>query len=298
MSKNICFYHKADFDGKCSAAIVYQHFSDNYIKEPDVEFIGLNHGDIFPWEKIKNKIVFMVDFHLNSVDLMEKLNEEAELLIWIDHHKTSVNIENKLKEKNITIEGIRNIDYAACELTWKLLNPHIEIPYGVKLLGRYDIWDHRNDDVVLFQYGMRGYKYGLQHEFHGLPWVDLLGGYEVFVDYILEIGKTILFYQENKDKIGTRNCFELVFENLNFIAINNSHAGSMQFNSIWDESKYDAMMVFHLDDKKRWAFHMYTYKDGIDLSEIASRYGGGGHEGAAGFVIDYIPNEIKKQIFK
>ena len=67
MSK--CFYHSADFDGHCSGAIIKKKFDD-------VEMIGINYGDEFPWSDIKpDETVYMVDFSLQPFDLMIKLNK-------------------------------------------------------------------------------------------------------------------------------------------------------------------------------------------------------------------------------
>jgi nanoRNase/pAp phosphatase (c-di-AMP/oligoRNAs hydrolase) len=44
------------------------------------------------------------------------------------------------------------------------------------------------------------------------------------------------------------------------------------------------MMPFCFDGKQ-WTYSMYTLKD-INVSEIAKKYGGGGHKKAAGFQSD------------
>jgi nanoRNase/pAp phosphatase (c-di-AMP/oligoRNAs hydrolase) len=40
--------------------------------------------------------------------------------------------------------------------------------------------------------------------------------------------------------------------------------------------------------KNKWVVSLYTTKD-IDVSEIAKKYGGGGHKQAAGFTCDKLP---------
>ena len=42
----ICFYHKADLDGVCSAAIV-KHFV------PECELYGIDYGDEYPWDLVR-----------------------------------------------------------------------------------------------------------------------------------------------------------------------------------------------------------------------------------------------------
>ena len=71
-----CFYHRADMDGRCSGAIVKMEY-------PKCEMIGINYGDVFPWESIQQgEVVYMVDFCLQPFEDMERLNSLCEL-IWV-----------------------------------------------------------------------------------------------------------------------------------------------------------------------------------------------------------------------
>jgi hypothetical protein len=66
---DLCFYHKRDLDGHCSAAIVKNLY-------PNCELIGVDYGEIFQWDKIKTGVeVCMVDFSLPVKD-MRKLNKK------------------------------------------------------------------------------------------------------------------------------------------------------------------------------------------------------------------------------
>ena len=55
---------------------------------------------------------------------------------------------------------------------------------------------------------------------------------------------------------------------------------------------YDGAMCFHYL-KGKWSVSLYNDNSKVDVSAIAKSYKGGGHRGAAGFVIDDI-NEILK----
>lgn len=165
--KPICFYHKADLDGVCSAAIV-KHFV------PECELYGIDYGETFPWELAEyrassarevgdfKRTVYMVDFSLPAED-MRRLAEISKL-IWIDHHKTAIDAY-EATGPNPFIFGVRRTDLAACELCWWALgqnsradNEQIPTPEAVRLLGRYDVWDKDNPEwnkIMAFQYGCR-----------------------------------------------------------------------------------------------------------------------------------------------
>src|SRR5574340_1146574 len=143
-----CFYHSADLDGKCSAAIVKLTF-------PDVELIGINYGDPFPWDRIEGgETVFMVDFCLQPFEDMERLNSICHLT-WIDHHNTAI---EEARRRSFCVSGAERTEVgkAGCELTWEHCMRSVPLPKSVFWLGRYDVWDHHNHPGSLeFQYGMR-----------------------------------------------------------------------------------------------------------------------------------------------
>lgn len=191
----ICFYHKSDLDGVCSAAIV-KHFV------PDCELYGMEYGDEFPWhlvgcsaperdgkplgdwKSLEPRQVFMVDFSLKP-DEMKRLSEISDLC-WCDHHKSAIEGFGKWPY------GLQDTGHAACELTWAWFSrketgteadgwglmtfDFASIPEAVSLLGRYDAW--KKDDpeweskILPFQYGCRAIE-GIYDPTDG-HWTDLL----------------------------------------------------------------------------------------------------------------------------
>jgi len=96
---SLCFYHNADLDGLCSAAIV-KHF----VKNVNVDFYGINYGDAFPWDKIEDyDSIIMVDWTLQPFDELIKLANMKELTV-IDHHK-SVAEEYALRQDELRFMG-------------------------------------------------------------------------------------------------------------------------------------------------------------------------------------------------
>ena len=91
------------------------------------------------------------------------------------------------------------------------------------------------------------------------------------------------------DKWKMKFAAPIEWEELKFITLNNTKTGSTQFDSMWDEEKYDAVMVYFRNPQRKWEIHMYTQKEGIDVSEIAVKHGGGGHWNAAGCIIEELP---------
>ncbi len=277
-----CFYHSSDLDGHCSGAIV-KH------KYPDCEMIGINYGEEFPWETIQfSESVFMVDFSLQPFSEMQRLNSRCRLT-WIDHHKTA--IEEELKSSQV-IEGIREEGKAGCELAWEFLFPDEEMPVAVRLLGRYDVWDHSNKYVLPFQYGMR--QAVTKPDAWGNVWGKLLSDDHGMFDDIYHTGLVIHEYQaQQNEKYAKSAAFETTLDGLNLIAVNAMLTNSKIFDSVYDPVRHDAMCCFGWR-KGRWTVSLYSANpDQVDVSRIAKTRGGGGHPGAAGFQCDELPFALR-----
>jgi len=257
-------------DGHCSGAIVKK-------KYPECEMIGVDYNDTLDLDSIvSGERVFVVDFSF-SVEEMAALDTKAQLF-WIDHHKSAI---EKMEDYPRLINGIRKIGRAGCELTWEYLYPAGALPDTVWLLGRYDVWKHDEDERIMpFQYGMR------QHG-NTLPessiWVEYLRADALLISQIVKTGAIVLSYQNAQNAMYAKGMsYEAEFEGHRAIIINRAYGNSQLFDSVYDPEKHDIMIVFGVKPKE-FKYSIYSVKPEIDVSEIAKKYGGGGHAGAAGF---------------
>lgn len=279
-----CFYHSVDFDGKCSGAIVAK-------KHPGIELIGINYGDVFPWESIaKDELVYMVDFSLPHLE-MARLDERCEL-VWIDHHATAIN-DYTANSKLFRRAPVLQVGRSACELTWEYCFPGTPTPIAVTLIGRYDVWDLEAIPGILeFQYGIRSQK--------DPDWIFLLrksatprGHVFALIEEIKEKGRLILAYVKDSNEIYAKSSSHVIdFHGLKCIAINKNLANSQLFESVYDPAKHDAMIAYGWAGKQ-WKVSLYSDKKNIDAGKICKRFGGGGHHGAAGFLCCDLPFKLE-----
>lgn len=276
-----CFYH-TDLDGKCAGAIVYMFFKldRDYTKEIEeqCEFIPINYNDDFPFDKIiPNEQVVIVDFSLQKQGEFEKLKNITDKIIWIDHHKTAIE-----EYKDFDCVGVRRDGVAGCVLTWQFFYPRQEVPKIVDMLGAYDIWDFSKygESLNILQAGIRL----REHNPESSEWTKWLKG-EDFEDIIKE-GTIALQYRKNTWAGLIKSwSFFVEFEGYKAICCNAGSVSSQLFDSVKED--YDLMIPFVFDGKQ-WTISLYTKKD-IDCSEIAKKYGGGGHKKAAGFQCKELP---------
>ena len=276
-----CFYH-TDMDGKCAGAIVYWGQNPPN-KKYDLECIPINYKDDFPFDKIeKNEIVYIVDFSLQKDGEWEKLLEITKNIIWIDHHKTAIEKAPKEIQK---LPGIRMDGVAGCVLTWQYFHPNQKLPRIVELLGDYDIWAFKfGEDTNRLQAGIRLWEHDPEHP----NWSEWFKDYADMKQEI-EAGYCALKYRDNYYASIIKGwSFWAEFEGHKAICCNAGSVSSQLFDSVKED--YDLMIPFVFDGKQ-WTVSLYTKKD-IDCSEIAKKYGGGGHKQAAGFQCKELPFKI------
>lgn len=295
--KPICFYHSADLDGKCSAAIV------SYFLEGNVNLYGINYGQDFPWDLVNETTdVYMVDFCLQPFEDMVRLRNSCRNLIWIDHHYTAI---QAAKTEQFCCNGLLEDGTGACELTWLYMSAladecdidDVAVPFAVELLSCYDVWKWQDvHNALEFQYGMRAQD----NEPESDIWLELFDAnphdHFELVDELVVIGASVLRYQQKQDAACIKSgAFRTEMAGMPVLACNSMPAGSALFDSIWPEHRdeVDAMLVFGWKGSHgMWSVSLYTDKEGVDVSQIAKRYGGGGHRQAAGFQCQVLPLDL------
>lgn len=280
-----CFYHSADLDGFSSAAIVKYKFKD-------CELYPINYNDKFPWDEIKkNEQVFMVDFSLKSRQMMKLYEKLKNNFIHIDHHITAINDLNKTKpvysNKNLDelINGLRYSGKAACELVWEFLFTGEKLPKVIEYLGNYDVWKLK-ENVLAFQYGFRIFDTNPNNQEF---WSKYFNASKEMINDVIDKGNVILEFVKLENEKYCQNAFEVEFEGYKTIVVNKLQTSSQLFESVWNPDKYDLMMAFGLNKKGVWNFSIYTAKDNVDCSQLARKYGGGGHKSASGFALNKLP---------
>jgi oligoribonuclease NrnB/cAMP/cGMP phosphodiesterase (DHH superfamily) len=282
------FYHSKDLDGFCSGAIVKHKF-------PEAEMFPINYGDKFPWDEIKpHDVVYMVDFSL-PIEEMDRLNDYLQQnLVWIDHHIGIIREYEDTPIRFLPILGKRDTSVSACELAWKNIFPKTKLPLFIRLLSLYDTWNH-NDDTFDFEFIER-FQYGFKARSRD-PKEDMQFWEDWFTTAIMSTedqlslvnsvsndGKLIQSYIEDRfettlkdrsNKIDWEGYKCLVVNSDPYIA--NYMSRSNQFHDCEVAINYANIRG------ESWEVSLRTLRDDIDLSVLAKKYRGGGHQASAGF---------------
>lgn len=289
------FYH-IDNDGKCAAFWVRElaKHTDDY----DIEYLKINYGMEFPFDTIrKDEQVFIVDYSIMPEE-MDRLLEITKDIVWIDHHASAI---KKYEGYNKKIKGVRYDGVAGCMLTYcylKHMEPS-ELPWGMnerkplpfdismtkdapmftKLIADYDVWT--------FEYGAatREFALGLEmteNDPESEMWYGLLytGDYGKPLADIKAKGRVIIDYRSSwAADYCKHKGFETELDGYRCFALNLAMVSSDDFDSV-DAEQYDMFIGFSYDGKS-WNYSLRSTK--VNCAEVAMKYGGGGHAGAAGF---------------
>lgn len=288
-----CIYHDRDLDGITSAAIVQRLV-------PGVALHGMDYGDKVPWDAFgPDDTVWVVDFCpdtgpcLATMPNMRRLVATVARVIWCDHHATAL---NGAAAAGLNPPGMRGLDHSGCELTWMTAFPDAPMPRAVHLLGRYDIHDRTDPDALPFQQGMQAL--GLTPE--SKEWQTLLAPpddptTDMLVRQLTLQGLPILKWQEQYWlRYFADNAYPVEFEGQKGLALNVCPPnGSRCFEDTPSAKDRPLWVTFGRCADGTWklSFHAPSDSD-VDCAAIATRHGGGGHDKAAGAVLDSLPDWV------
>lgn len=265
MKKRLCIYHGNCADGFGAAWVVRKYYGDN------VEFFSGKHGEEPP--DVTDRQVIIVDFSYKR-DVIIRMAEVAENILIIDHHKTAF---EGLVELPDNVSTIFNMDRSGTMLTWLFFFPLKNPPALLEHIEDRDLWKFILYGTREIQAAIFSYPYDFD------VWDELI---ETSTERLLREGE-VIERKHFKDinellKITTRvmNIGGYCVEVANLPYTMSSDAGHiLALNNPFGACYYDTPTGRE--------FSLRSTDEGVDVSEIALMYGGGGHRNASGFKVSY-----------
>ena len=296
-------YHGQCPDGFGSAYSAHHFLGDR----PGIEYIPVVYGSELP--EIKNgSYVYMLDFSTNA-EILKKLGEKNRVII-LDHHKTAkANLAefDTLPEDYTTydekygnlVPGVFvrfDMEKSGAMLSWEYFNPDLEVPNLIKYVQDRDLWRHKLEGTREFNAYLRSFGFS----FEAWDKVNKLTD-NSFTDKNLEsfinTGKVLLAQdQQNIDMICRQA--KLIKYNGHKVAVvcATSHWSDVGNDLVEMYSDADYSLSFYYSPKNK-LIKISLRSDGFDVSEIASKFGGGGHPKASGYSLKgYDMDEFMRKI--
>jgi hypothetical protein len=263
------YYHYPCYDGEMSKTL-WQNMYPNAIYKK-----YKHQNEYKELYNYKNEEIVFLD-----ITPPDKFLLDCNKYIIIDHHKNAV--ETLLENKKNNINLIYDFNKSACMLVWEYLFGDEYMPRSVYHIGMKDMWNFSHPDTEPFCAYIET-QYNIKKDCN---FIDLLD--ENNINKMIEDGKEII----KKDK----NYVESIMKTNLFIDTEDNY---MVLNIVFDgNKKYYKYMIeyaqkFYIDcDILRIHNHptyslrrLKDYSNGnpVNVDEVARKYGGNGHSGAAGY---------------
>ena len=267
--KIIVFYHD-DLDGFTGAWTAWKKLKDR-AEYMELGYDTKNYDFLF---QLKDKDIYMIDY---SLDKKEMLNlAEKNKVILIDHHFSSKETANLLPG------SVFDDKRSGASLSWKYFHSNKKPPLIVRYVEDYDIWKfelpHAKELIAVLKL----------YSFNFKVWDKVA---KIFQDKrkikeLIKKGQAIVDYQKSLIGELSNKGQEVIFEGNDAIAVNSPVLSSEIGNHIYTKTGKIGI-VWSYKGKDKLKIHVSLRGDGkINLSELANKFGGGGHKAAAGFAIE------------
>lgn len=262
-----------------------------WLKYPDAEFIHGVHGQ--PPPDVKGRDVYLLDFSYKR-EVMRCIMDDAMDVTILDHHRSAeADLEGIFTDFKLTggeiaaANGRFDMEKSGARLAWEWFHPGVEVPLFVRLVEDRDLWrfaipDSKALNATFFSYDYDFLKWNAIREacednerFLGL----LAGGCAIERKHdkdVKELVSKLRHFRKFKHAAGVNG--EVLYipcANLPY-TMSSDAAGLMA-----ERAPFAA--TYYQDCSGQYVFSLRSRNGGLDVSAIASRYGGGGHRNAAGF---------------
>lgn len=263
MSK-ICIYHGNCADGFTSAWVVRKALGE------DVQFHAGVYQDAPP--DVEGKDVLLVDFSYKR-SVLEEMRDKAASIVVLDHHKTA---EADLKDLR-GVQSIFDMDRSGARITWDYFFPNMPPPQLLLHVEDRDLWRFAIRKTREIQASVFAYPYEFK------TWDYLMS---VNTDILAQEGEVI----ERKHFKDIRELVKVVTRRM-VIGGYNVPVANLPYTFTSDAghllAKGEAFAACYWDTPQGRVFSLRSTDDGVDVSEVAEQYGGGGHAHSSGFRSSY-----------
>ena len=263
-SKPVTVLYHSDADGFASAYAAWRVYQDT------ATYIQVQYSEPVPEIPESTTHLLIVDFSYDR-ETCDTLAGKYALLI-IDHHKSA---EENLRGSNYAIFSMNK---SGCALTWEYFHRREPMPAILAYVQDRDLWKFElpnSEEVNLFISTMP-FDFGVWHNNATHP---------DFVHFALEAGSYIQTFRNGQIKAALRDV-RIMFWDIHEVPVVNCSANVSEVgNELCRQYPAAPFSATYCDRKGVRSWSLRSVGD-FDVSEVARRYGGGGHRNSAGFATE------------
>lgn len=288
MTPDICIYHGNCQDGFGAAWAVWKRFGDA------VQYVPGIYGQ--PAPDVAGKNVVMVDFSY-KYDVLAEMSWKARRIVILDHHKsaaedlarlvsfdgTEAGIEVAVREgcwtQNIPeIVACFDMERSGASMAWDCYHPGKPRPTLIDVIEDRDLWRFR----LPFTRAVSGCVFSHPYDFKTYDWLVNRADAALPLQEMMVEGDAIerKLQKDVAELLGVMTR-RMVIGGVSVPVANLPY--TMASEAAGKLAEGEPFAACYFDGPEARTFSLRSRKGGADVSEIAKRYGGGGHAGAAGF---------------
>lgn len=260
MSKILCIFHASCDDGFAAAWCVRKRFGDG------VEFFPGVYQKAPP--DVTGRDVVMVDFSYKRPVIEEMISKAASLTI-LDHHKTA---EADLKDIDTNV--VFDMNRSGAGIAWDYFHKEPR-PEFINYIEDRDLWRKKLAFGDEFTIALRSYP----QEFE--VWDDLVRAGAVAL--IREGHGIQRYYRLRVDELK-KSAYPATLSGHEILVSNAPYFAASEVAGELAEGRPFGASYFEVQAGK-YQYSLRSRDNGVDVSEIAKQFGGGGHRNAAGFTV-------------
>lgn len=275
----LCIYHGGCDDGFASALIVNDALDDQ---------VELHYG-IYQTEPpdVTDRDVIIVDFSYKR-EVLERMADSARSLLVLDHHKSAAEDlagfpgpgsdyyewRERAADATYPVGTLFDMDRSGATIAWDFFFPSHPRPWLIEYIEDRDLWRKAlpdNDAIIM---ALRSYPQDFA------VWRDLVTeGREA----LLAEGRAIHRYYRTIVDDLKRNAVRREIGGVEVPIVNSPYHFASELAGELAEG--EAFAACYWNHAHGTTYSLRSRDDGMDVSQIAAQYGGGGHHGAAGFKV-------------
>lgn len=273
MSQPIVIYHANCPDGFTAAWIARKALG------PDCEFVPAHYGTEPP--DCTGRAVYILDFSYKRPVMLQIASQTKEFVV-LDHHKTAQAELDGFADECISLYGIYppfikfDMSKSGAMLAWEHFIA-TQPPWLVKYVQDRDLWrwelpSSREVNAALASYERTWEQWD---QFEAEDWA---------LPQLITEGVAIERFKNRQIDDSCRNATEIELAGHKILAVNSTVNFSEVAGKLAEDRPFGAAWFYRQDGRKQWSLR--SRDGGIDVSEVAKQFGGGGHRNAAGFETD------------
>lgn len=271
-ARPLVIYHGNCADGFSAAWCFWRKYRDG------ADYVGGVYQQSPP--DVDGRDVYLVDFSYKAAVVEEMLRKAGNITL-IDHHKTAIDDLEHLRSGGYDFRPLNwfcDLNRSGATLAWDYLFPDEPRPLLLGHIEDRDLWRFKLPGTREIQALVFSYQYDFER------WDRLMTADQVELLKMTAAGAAIerKHHKDVAELVG-------VCKRRMTIGGHDVPVASLPYTLVSDAAhamaQHEPFAACYWDTAEGRVFGLRAADDGIDVSDIAKQYGGGGHAKAAGFKV-------------